>query len=193
MRNSSPALLGVSCALALASLAAPASAAPPGDWSIAVERLFGYTRLSVDDLPSSNSFSLLSKVTSPYGYSMPRLAFDLLSGAGFSFGGGGGVNFGDDGGADAWLVALRAGFFARPSRGFGIWPRAGLTLLLLDYGTYSDTASALTLEVPLEFLLSHGVALSLTPHADIGLGGSSDDRDRTITELGLQFGLGAFF
>ena len=53
-------------------------------------------------------------------------------------------------------------------------------------------ATALTLELPLEFFVSSGVAFTLTPHADIGLGGSDGDLDRTVTELGLQFGVGLF-
>lgn len=182
------------CAASLLA-AAPASAAtPPGDWSLAVERLFGITRTSIDsDLGDANytSISLLSKVAGQYGYSAPRFAFDYLVGSGVSFGAALGYQSLGDGGADAWLIAPRVGYFARPGRSFGLWPRVGLTQLVIDYGD-SDTATALTLELPLEFFLSSGVAFTLTPHADIGIGGSENDVDRTVTEIGLQFGVGLF-
>jgi hypothetical protein len=176
-------------------VAAPARAAtPPGDWSLAVERLFGITRTSIDsDVGDSTytSISLLSKVVGGYGYSAPRFAFDYLIGSGVSFGGALGYNSLGDGDGDAWLIAPRVGYFARPGRSFGLWPRVGLTQLVVDYGD-SDTATALTLELPLEFFVSSGVAFTLTPHADIGIGGSENDVDRTVTELGLQFGVGLF-
>ena len=176
---------------------APASAATPtGDWSLAVERLFGITRTSIDtDAGDANftSISLLSKVVGEYGYSAPRFAFDYLLGSGVSFGAALGYHsLGDDG--DAWLIAPRVGYFARLGRSFGLWPRVGLTQLVVDYGGRddSDTATALTLELPLEFFVSSGVAFTLTPHADIGIGGSQNDVDRTLTEIGLQFGVGLF-
>jgi hypothetical protein len=114
--------------------------------------------------------------------------------SGFSFGGALGyqTNGDDDNDGDAWLLAARVGYFARPSSGFGIWPRIGLTHIASDYGV-DAAATALTFEVPLEFLLSRGIAISLTPHADIGIGGHVGDLQRDITELGLQFGAGAFF
>jgi hypothetical protein len=176
-----------------------AQAAPPGDLSIAVERLFGIVRTTVevgDAEDSVTSVSIFSQVRGHAGYSAPRLAFDWLSMSGFSFGGAIGYQTegddDDDGDGDAWLLAARVGYFARPSSGFGIWPRVGLTHIASDYGIES-TATALTFEVPLEFLLSRGIAISLTPHADIGIGGHVGDLQRDVTELGLQFGAGAFF
>jgi len=196
MRISRPSLVAVLSALTASSLAAPASAAaPPGDWSLAVERLFGITRTSIDsDAGDTNytSISLLSKVGGQYGYSAPRFAFDYLLGSGVSFGGALGYQSLSDGGADAWLIAPRVGYFARPGRSFGLWPRVGLTQVVIDYGEDSDTATALTLELPLEFFVSSGVAFTLMPHADIGIGGSNSDVDRTVTEIGLQFGVGLF-
>lgn len=185
-------------ALAAGALAlVPARAAtPPGDWSLAVERLFGITRTSIDsDAGDSNytSISLLAKVGGERGYSAPRFAFDYLVASGVSFGAALGYHSLSDGGADAWLLAPRIGYFARPGRSVGLWPRVGLTQLIIDYGGDSDTATALTLELPLEFFASSGVAFTLTPHADIGIGGSENGVDRTITELGLQFGVGLFF
>jgi len=41
--------------------------------------------------------------------------------------------------------------------------------------------------------MSRGVALTIMPHADIGIGGSVGPLDRTLTELGLAFGFGLFF
>jgi hypothetical protein len=165
--------------------------------SIAVERLFGIVRTTYDfgDFENtSTSVSIFSQVSGHAGYSAPRLAFDWLSFGGLSFGGALGYQTdGDDGDdGDAWLLAARVGYFARPSRGFGIWPRVGITHIAADYGVESS-ATALTLEVPLEFLFSGGIAISLTPHVDLGIGGSQGNVDRDITEIGLQFGTGAFF
>jgi len=196
MSISRPSLVAAGVAFTLSVLAAPArAAAPPGNWSLAVERLFGITRTSIDsDVGDYNytSISLLSKVAGQYGYSAPRFAFDYLLGSGVSFGAALGYHSVSDDGADAWLLAPRVGYFARPGRNFGLWPRVGLTQLVVDDGGGSDTATALTLELPLEFFVSSGVAFTLTPHADIGIGGSEDDVDRTITELGLQFGVNLF-
>jgi hypothetical protein len=180
-----------------ASLAAPdAAAAPPGEWSIAVERLFGFSRTTADYGDATftdTSFSVSAKVAGRYAYSVPRLAIDYLASSGVTFGGAVGVQF-VEGDGDGWLLAPRIGYFARPGRSFGLWPRAGLTLLYIEDGSSDgDNATALTLEMPLEFLVSHGAAITLTPFAEIGLGGSENDQDRTITEIGLQFGLGLFF
>jgi len=193
--------LSLLCSLAAAACsfhALDARAAPPGDFSIAIERLFGIVRTSYeygDAEASSTSVSIFSQVSGHAGYSAPRLAFDWLSLGGFSFGGALGYQTdGDDGvDGDAWLLVARAGYFARPSSGFGIWPRVGITHIAFDYGAESS-ATALTFEVPLEFLLSRGIAISLTPHVDLGISGEDfAGVDREITEIGLQFGAGTFF
>src|SRR5436190_1832995 len=121
MRKASS-LLCFMAAAAACSLATSAHAAAPGDWSVAVERLFGISRSTADFEPggtiTTTSVSLLAKVSREVAYSAPRLAFDYL-----------------------------------PAR---------------------------------------GVALTLLPHADIGLGGSFGGVDRTVTEIGLQFGMALF-
>lgn len=189
-----PCLVVVASSLLWADAAA---AAAPGEWSVAVERLFGISRVSIDSDfgdETYTSISLLSNVSGSVGYSAPRLAFDYFLPSSISFGGALGYqSLGDGPDGDAWLLAPRLGYFARPGRSFGLWPRVGLTVLVLDRDGDDDTATALTLELPLEFLLSRGAAFTLTPHADIGLGGSRGDADRTITEIGLQFGMGLFF
>jgi hypothetical protein len=197
MRTSRSSFVALVSAFAASLLvAAPARAAtPPGNWSLAVERLFGLTRTSIDSDfgdASYTSISLLSKVVGQYGYSAPRFAFDYLIGSGVSFGGALGYqSLSEDNDTDAWLIAPRVGYFARLGRSFALWPRVGITELVVEYGD-SDTATALTIEAPLEFFVSSGVAFTLTPHADIGLGGSENDVDRTLTEIGLQFGVNLF-
>src|SRR4051812_12828642 len=178
----------------VAGLHAPdACAASPGDVSLAVERLFGFSRTTENydgDELTDTTFSLGAKVNGRFGYSVPRLALDYLTPSGITLGGAIGVQF-VEGPGDGWLLAPRVGYFARPGRSFGLWPRVGLTYLTIED---SDTeATALTLEVPLEFLVGSGAAIALTPFADIGLGGSENGDDRTLTEIGLQFGLGIFF
>lgn len=176
--------------------ASRAAAAPPGDVSLAVERLFGFRRTSVESSGvtyTDTTFSVGSNVADHGTYSSPRLALDYLAPSGITFGGAVGAQTTFDGNGEAWLLAPRVGYFARPSNGFGLWPRGGLTLVALEDGP-EQSALALTLELPLEFLVNRSFAISLTPHADIGLGGDNDlDEDRSITEIGLQFGVGAFF
>jgi hypothetical protein len=183
---------------ATSSYALGAAAAPPGNWSVAVERLFGLSRVSFDpevgDETSLTSFSMLAKVAGEPGYSVPRFGFDYIIGSGVSFGmafGYQSVSF-DGADGDAWLFAPRFGYFARVSSGFGIWPRAGITHIIVDNGE-DDSATALTLEAPLEFFLASRVALMLTPLVELGLAGSDDGVDRTVTEIGIQLGLNAFF
>src|SRR5688572_23152274 len=185
---------------ATSSHALSAVAAPPGDWSVAVERLFGWSRVNIDpeqgDERTVSSLSLLSKVVGEAGYSAPRIGFDHIAASGLSIGLALGYqSFGDDDDdADAWLLAPRLGYFARVSSGFGLWPRAGITHIIYDYpGDGTDSATAVTLEVPLEFLLAPRVALVLTPLVELGIAGSDGGNDRTVTEIGLQAGLGAFF
>ena len=176
--------------------ASRAAAAPPGDVSLAVERLFGFRRTSVEaygETFTDTTLSIGSNVADHGTYSSPRLALDYLASSGITFGGAIGYQTTLDGNGDAWLLAPRVGYFARASAGFGLWPRAGFTIVGVEDGPDS-TATALTLEVPLEFLVNRSFAITLTPHADIGLGGDDGlDEDRTITEIGLQFGVGAFF
>jgi hypothetical protein len=179
---------------AVVSLHAPAAgAAGPGDVSLAVERLFGFGRITADygDAEfTDTSFSVGAKVSGRYAYSVPRLALDYITASGVTLGGAFGVQF-VEGRGDGWLMAPRVGYFARPGRSFGLWPRVGFTYLQIED---EDTdATALTLEVPLEFLVGGGAAIALTPFADLGLGGSENGADRTLTEIGLQFGVGLFF
>ena len=180
-------------------------AAPPGNWSLAVERVFGITRVTteVDDGDSSSSssttsISLFSAFSGQRGYSSPRFALDYIANSGLSFGGAIAYeSISGDGQADrnVWVVAPRLGYFARPGAGFGIWPRAGLTHVSVSTtgDDETSTATAITLEVPLVFLLGSTLALTVLPHADIGIAGHTGDVDRTVTEFGLQFGANAFF
>jgi hypothetical protein len=194
MRKASSLLHAVAVALVCSLPATNAGAAAPGDWSVAVERLFGISRSTADFEPggttTTTSVSLFSKVVGDVEYSAPRLAIDYLAASGITFGGAFGYESlsVEDADRDAWLLVGRIGYFGRVSPGVGIWPRAGVTHVDFDFGDMT----ALTLEVPFEFLLDRGVALTLLPHADIGLGGRAGSVDRTVTELGLQFGIALF-
>ena len=184
-----------------------AQAAPPGNWSLGVERIWGISRVTVDTevgddtrSETNTSVSLFSALSGVRGYSSPRLALDYLSGSGVTFGGAFAYESidGDSSDENVWLVAARVGYFGRPTPSFGIWPRAGLTHLAFDDNDDVDdddpSATGLTLEVPLVFLvLGQTLGLSIMPHADIGLTGGTDTVDQTVTELGLQFGLNIFF
>jgi hypothetical protein len=184
-----------------------ARAAPPGNLSVGVERLFGISRVTQEveagdaTLSSTDtSVSLFSPVFSGRrGYSTPRLAFDYLGSSSVTFGGAFAYETisGDGGDRSSWLLAARLGYFARPSADFGVWPRGGLTHLTyfeVDGPGDDPSATALTFEVPLVFLvLGHSVGLTIMPYADIGIAGGTEDFDQTMTEVGLQFGMNAFF
>jgi hypothetical protein len=197
-------VFAVAAPLAVCSLHVDtAHAAPPGNWSIAVERLFGITRATTDTdvgdttvSTTSTSISLFSKPFGAFGYSSPRLAFDYLADSGITFGGAFAYESIEDG-PSGWLFAGRLGYLGFPSPNFAIWPRAGLTHVAVDAGGDDDadrTATALTLEVPLVIMvLGRSLGLTFMPHADIGIAGGTDTIDQRITELGLQFGLNAFF
>lgn len=180
-------------------------AAPPGNWSLAVERVFGVSRVTTEldngassTSTSATSISLFSAFSGQRGYSSPRFALDYIANSGVSFGGAIAYeSISGDARADqnVWVVAPRLGYFARPSAGFGIWPRAGVTHVSVstDGDAPTSTATAITLEVPLVFLLGSTLALTVLPHADIGIAGGTANVDRTVTEFGLQFGANAFF
>jgi hypothetical protein len=141
---------------------------------------------------------VFSSLHGRHGYSAPRLALDYVAASQLSFGGALGYESlsrdGDDVDETTLAFVARVGYFARPTPRFGIWPRVGLTHLVIGSGGSDETATALTLEVPLVFLaLGQRVGLTFTPHADIGIAGGADDIDRTLTELGFQFGGSAFF
>jgi hypothetical protein len=202
-------VLAGAASLVVCSLQArTAQAAPPGNWSIGVERLFGISRVTseteVGNTTVSNtatSVSLFSAFSGQRGYSSPRLAFDYIATSGITFGGAFAYETvsreGVDDDQSEWLLAGRIGFFALPSPNFAVWPRAGLTHIAVDTGGNDDddvTATAITLEVPLVIMvLGRSVGITITPHADIGIAGGTDTVDRTLTELGLQFGANAFF
>jgi hypothetical protein len=197
MRNSLRSLCFVAVAATCSLHATKAVAAAPADWSLAVERLFGFSRVTSDFEPggstTTTSVSLLAKVSGDVGYSAPRLAFDYIASSNITFGGAFGYqSIGvEDADEDGWLLTGRVGYFARVSSGLGLWPRVGITHLDFD----ASDATALSLEVPLEFFLERGIALAVTPHVDIGLSGNVGAVDRTLTEIGLESSLvlGSFF
>lgn len=197
-RHRSSVLLVVSCCLLLTS--GPALAAPPGEWSIGVERLFGLRRVRQEiETPGGdtttrwNSVSLGAELSHGGGYSAPRFAVDYLAISGLTVGGALGYqNVGDDDDVTAWLFAARVGYWATLGTSVSLWPRAGLTHVSTDPN--DADATGLTLEVPVVIhAMGRRLGFTITPHADIGIGGEVSGFDRTVTEFGLEFGMNAFF
>lgn len=191
-----------------------AAQAAPGTWSLGLERMFGFSKATLEtDLGnvevsrSATSVSLFGRtVPRLIGYPAPRLALDYIFDSGLSLGGAIGYESvdpdddddGDDDNLSAWLLAPRVGYFASVTSGFGLWPRGGFTFVAFDDGDGADdndpSFTALTLEVPLVFNLGlSGLGLVVMPHVDVGLGGGTDDVEQTLTEFGLQLGLSMFF
>ncbi len=190
---------------AVCTLGAGEAQAAPGDWSIAIERVFGLSRIDVTtEVPNGDeqtteitSVSLGAKRTGQAGYSPARFAVDYLAGSGLTVGGAlayESVDIDEDSETDWWLFALRVGYLASIGDGVGIWPRGGITHTSFDPGGDTFTATALTLEVPLViYAMGRRVGFEIMPYADIGIAGGTDEIDSTTTEFGLQFNLGTFF
>lgn len=186
------------------TLGAGEAQAAPGEWSIAIERVFGVSRIEVTTEVADN-VEVTTKTTAvslgakrsggQVGYSPARFAIDYLTTSGLTLGGSLGYeSVDDDNESDWWLFALRVGYLASIGDGVGIWPRGGLTHTSFDPGGDSFTATAITLEVPLViYAMGHRVGFEIMPYADIGVAGGTDDIDSTTTEFGLQFNFGTFF
>lgn len=187
-------------------MAEPARAEPPGNWSIAVERLFGVSRAWARGTGAGNeadetSVSLFTQYEDHRGYSAPRVAFDYIFDLGVSVGGA--FGFGkyngdfeyDDYRINAGLLAARLGFLLTPAPSVSVWPRAGIVLATSDNGK----ASALTLEVPVLFVLpKHVVGVAVTPYVEYGVRIEAPFLDdysvyEKISELGLSIGGNVFF
>jgi hypothetical protein len=187
------------------TLATGEAQAAPGEWSIAIERVFGISRIEVTTEAANNvevtteitAVSLGAKRTVQAGYSPARFAIDYLATSGLTIGGAlayESVDIDEDNEQDWWLFALRVGYLASIGDGVGIWPRGGITHTSFDPGGDTFTATALTLEVPLViYAMGRRVGFEIMPYADIGVAGGTDDFDSTTTEFGLQFNLGTFF
>jgi hypothetical protein len=185
----------------------PAQAAP-GSWSVGIERVFGFSRVSTKtEINENTTVTTTSSQVSLFahtvglqvGYPAPRVALDYLFPSGLSLGGALGyqsVDLNDDTEDDtakAWLIEPRVGYFASPSDSIGVWPRGGFTFVSLDTGGDDASATALSVEVPLVLRLAGNVCFVAMPYVDLGIGGGTDDVDRKVTEFGLQFGMNAFF
>ncbi|HET6281382.1 MAG TPA: SH3 domain-containing protein [Polyangia bacterium] len=187
---------------------------------LSTERLFGYVHVSatstiagVNQTENASSFSF---VTNPLGsgtiLSAPRLAADFFAPHHISVGGSVGyfrlsekpAGAPSDVKFSGFLIAPRLGYAALLAPKVVMWPRIGFTFTRISVENSGQTVSettayALTVEVPLVFIVAPHVFLSLAPTLDVGLGGSvsssnmSTSRDQTITSFGLQAAFGAFF
>ncbi|HTV21710.1 MAG TPA: hypothetical protein VMG12_23635 [Polyangiaceae bacterium] len=199
-------LVRSACVACLALAAQPARAEPPGNWSVAIERLFGISRAwlrSNDGGPGEDqtSVSVFTQHQGGFGYSAPRVAVDYVLDLGLSFGGA--FGFGkyradyayDDYRINAVLLAPRAGYLLTPTPTLAIWPRVGLTLTTSVRTGSEEDVSALTFEAPVVFLLrKHVVGLTVTPYFEYGFSGLDDYSPyNTVSELGVSIGGNAFF
>jgi len=194
---------------ALAPLISSVAQAAPGGWSVGIERVFGFSSVTVKtERPNqattsitSSQISLLDHTLSQQiGYPSARLALDYLFPSGLSLGGAIGYqsrDFNDevdDDDVSSWLLAPRIGYFASVTGSFGVWPRGGLSYVSVDTGGDNQSSlTAITVEVPLVLNVGGNVCFVGMPYVDLGVGGGSDDFDQKATEFGLQFGISAFF
>ncbi len=190
--------LGIGALLLYGSPAVAASEPRPPDlsrsaprWSVGLERFFGISH-SWHAAGSTTSAGLGLEYLERPGHDTARIAVDHVFGLGLSLGAGLGYTrheLDDQTRAvreSYWVLAPRAGFWLQTGERLALWPRAGVTLL--DAG--GATASAITLELPLVWLLSDGlIGLSAAPHLDLGLGPSNGE----VSAVGLSFGANLFF
>jgi hypothetical protein len=190
--------------------AGAAQAAPLGSWCIGLERLFGasWTNKSYDyeydgrTVQHQRTLSVLPSRAPEQGYSAPRLGLDYVAASGLSAGGAFGVDAmvrgssysGPEYDANAnsssiaVVLAPRLGFFLHPLPWLGVWPRLGLTYLVLTRG---DDRLAITLDVPVALLLADDrLGLMLAPYLD---GGLPEDRGDNLVEYGILASVGIFF
>ena len=192
----------------LGSFSSIAAAEAPGSWSVGIERVFGFSSATtkteqngLSQSQTSNQISLFSHTLAAQpGYPGARLALDYLFPSGLSLGGALGYQSvdpdtdQDDDSVRAWLLEPRVGYFASVSGNFGIWPRGGLTYVTISPSRGGGpNYTALSVEVPLVLRIAGNVCFSGMPYVDLGVGGGTDNVDQKITEIGLQFGMNAFF
>jgi hypothetical protein len=196
------------CALGLLT-SSVAHAAAPGAWSVGIERVFGFSTVTVktkpDNLPrTSNTSSQVSlfdhTLGVQLGYPGARVALDYLFPSGLSLGGALGYQSldpdddEDDDTVKSWLLEPRIGYFASVTGSFGVWPRGGISYVSFDPGGGdSRSLTAISVEVPLVLNVGGNVCFVGMPYADLGVAGGNDDVDQKATEFGLQFGMSAFF
>jgi hypothetical protein len=127
------------------------------------------------------------------GYSIPRVGLDYAWDSGLSVGLAVAFvfTFEDKLGTDANLLVPRLGYALKLTDTLLLWPRLGLSIHDLTGPDASHTA--LSLDVP--FLYHTGGALgslTLGPYLDLGLGGSGEDADQTMSEFGAAIGFQFF-
>ncbi|HVR64612.1 MAG TPA: hypothetical protein VMU50_22075 [Polyangia bacterium] len=190
-----------------------------GHVALSVERLFGYSHLSMTTtsggVDSTETFNIFSFLGAPnFGaYSIPRLAGDVFVARGFSLGLTGelvhlsasGTGSSDESGT-LFQLAPRVGYLFHAAPLLAIWPRAGVTYERSSFTTTSSVThqsstlrtslTAVTIEAPFALRLVARVALLIVPFADIGVGGStqgnvlgSPSRDLKETEFGVEMGM----
>lgn len=163
---------------------APTASAPR--WSVGLERFFGVSH-SWDPAGSTTSAGLGLEYLERPGHDTARIAVDHVFELGLSLGAGLGYahhELENELGAmreSSWVLAPRAGLWLQPWEQLALWPRAGVTLF--DAGR--ATASAITLELPLVWLLSDGlIGLSAAPHLDLGFAPTQGE----VSAFGLSLG-----
>jgi hypothetical protein len=185
-----------------------AQAAAPGSWSVGIERVFGFSSVTVKTEVNNQTLSRTSSQVSlldhtlalQAGYPGARVALDYLFPSGLSLGGAIGYQSldpndeVDDDTVKSWLLEPRIGYFASVTGRFGVWPRGGLSYVSVDTGG-DDVGSwtAISLEVPLVLNVGGNVCFVGMPYVDLGVGGDDGQNDQKATEFGLQFGMSAFF
>jgi hypothetical protein len=177
--------------------------------AIAVESLFGFAHQTTtlsgpfgsNASQSQDVFTLLGGGTGSYG--IPRLGADLLVGSSISLGAS--AFFGLISPASGSTTVLqfnpRIGALVKVSRAVAIWPRIGFDYLRNATSSSSNASTTTTLyslrlEAPVLIAAVNHLAVVITPVVELGLGGSSELKngtmsltaDQKVTQLGVVLG-----
>jgi len=209
---------------------APAGFGEVGHVAVSAEQLFGFVRADVTTTVAGASqhehINSLSVLGNSLGlltlYAVPRVAGDVFVTKGLSVGASAtyfhlseSVDSGPTSSPvfSGYVLAPRVGFAIAAAPSFSVWPRLGFAFA--HYGTDASTTFggmtttsssstnvyAVTLEVPLVFMLAPRFFVDAVPVADIGVGGSTTtttggtsnpSTDTKHTNYGLVFGLGGY-
>ncbi len=205
--------VAISSLLTLTSTAAVSLAQPrpQGELALGVDRVFGYSysSTSYDDTDverTSSEFSILGGRRAQSNFNAPRASIDYFVADGVSIGGSlvyasstetldiGGTEAEED--SSMLGLAPRVGYATMLSRGFGIWPRGGITFISGEEANVDVSAVALSLEFPLLLAPSDYLAITLGPTLDYALTASAEaagqDTDLSLTDFGIMAGLVGF-
>jgi hypothetical protein len=179
-----------------------------GRFAFSVEHLFGFvhSETSQDNagVKTSNFANGLNLLGTPIGgapisYSWPRLGFDLFLPRGLSLGTSisyfHGSGYSSNGSANAFQIAPRVGEVPLMGPNVELWARLGFTYDYISLGSVTESVYALSADLTFAVVLAPRIALTISPIADVPLGGTQKDNANNtsiatkLSDVGIEFGI----